>query len=135
MSQFNSQHGPIIEITENVVVGPDGEEVLRSNATSITIHHPDGTVERQSRYEHPLLPADGASWNPASSDKAEGQLGICGHCGTIGRLYFMRICIECGASVCSRHRRLGDDGKWRCIRCARTQKAKAFLFRIFFSEG
>lgn len=139
--------GPVHRIIHNVVRDTDGSEVLRTTAQTVMITHGDGKVEHHQLFENVLL-ADGTNWNASMLDKPEGQLGVCACCreptyrfpmrsqpthGLI-RLAYAKICVECGQLTCSKHRKLGSDGKWRCIRCAPRAKARGLLSAIFFAE-
>ncbi len=44
-----------------------------------------------------------------------------------------KLCV-CGTLCCPKHRKLGSDNKWRCIKCHKKHKLISFFRKLFFTE-
>lgn len=117
-----------------------GRVILEVTSRQFTVMEPNGTVSVHEQGDWIQL-VDGLMWNPALLAQANPVLlTVCEACrrwpgSSHGCMSLMtcRVCIDCGAGTCARHRRL-IGGHWRCLSCARLYRLKRFIRALFFSR-
>lgn len=126
----------------------NGEPVLTIALEEGTTVDPSGNVQEFKRNTNSQLVC-GTMWNPGMlAGNAPILLGVCERCRHPPYSFFDpeqpthglcsqangMLCPDCGAFTCPRHRRLGDDGQWRCLFCLDQQPLSGLLKSIFFKR-
>jgi hypothetical protein len=123
----------IIRITD-----AQGNVVLEIGTREYSVTHSNGSLTQRKITETiPLV--CGTIWNP----KARFPIAVCELCrqpsffkrkshGLVA-LSRAKICVTCGQLCCPKHRKLGHDQRWRCLRHHDSYKLKN-LFRPIFYE-
>jgi hypothetical protein len=146
MAQNANDPTTVTNTIENVIRDVHGHEVLRTTTQSVMTTYPSGQADQVQRFETVLL-ADGTNLSPGMLGKPENQLVVCPYCkdqpysfplrppSSHGLIRFApaKTCVACGQMVCSAHRTLGSDGKWRCVHCARKHARRSIFMSLLFS--
>ena len=143
-AQFNMP--AVNRSVQTVMHDENGNPILIIGMREFTVIEPDGTVSEHKIGDSILL-QDGLAWNPSLATGADPVLlTACSICRNPPVAFFRRhrsgnhllavrnsrTCVDCGAVVCSAHRRL-SGGHWRCLKCARWYRFKRLIRPIFFS--
>ena len=124
----------IIRITD-----AQGNIVLEIGTHEYSVMHSDGSMTQRKITETiPLV--CGTLWNP----KARFPIGVCELCrqpsffsrrshGCVA-LSRAKMCATCGQLCCPKHRKLGKDQKWRCLRHDDSYKLRNLFRPIFFER-
>jgi len=125
------------------ITDQDGQTILAIGSQEYTIKYPNGILHHRSINDSiPLV--CGTVWEPSMlKAKFPIYLGICAECrkpSLFGRsrhgivaLSRAKICVDGGELCCPRHRRIGRDKKWRCLKHHKIYLAKR-LGRAIFCE-
>ena len=128
---------------ENVTTITDqrGNTILEIGSQEYTIKYPGGALHhRQTNENIPLV--CGTMWHPGMTmAKPPIYVGVCERCRkpslfrrrthgivAMGRA---KLCVDGGELCCPRHRKLGKDKKWRCLKHHRTHLLKRVARAIF----
>jgi hypothetical protein len=138
----------INQTTELVVRDADGKAIQTFTTNEMILRQPNGSAMVYMRSGEARTLVCGSVWGPGMPVDGPTQLGgVCSFCRRPQRrlLFFRRPgqhglcsqaagrgCEQCGAFTCPRHRRLGEDGMWRCPDCQRREKRRALLSWLFF---
>ncbi|MCY2950834.1 MAG: hypothetical protein NTU53_02525 [Planctomycetota bacterium] len=137
---------PIVRRSLNVIRDEDGAPVVLIGTHEITCQTHD-EIQVFKQFDTIQL-ADGSCMGVASLlGKTAADLGICRLCRNppytfpsrrktihgLVRLDRAHTC-SCGAVICTRHAKLGSDGQWRCIPCARRRSFSDLLLGLFFTR-
>ena len=140
------QNNPAISTRkDNVTTLTDrnGNTILEIGSQEYTIKYPNGALHHR-QIDQSIQLECGTMWQPSMlRTKPPVYLGICEQCrqptlfgpGRIGIVALSRakICTDGGELCCPRHRKLGKDKKWRCLKHHKLHLAKR-LARIIFCE-
>jgi hypothetical protein len=124
----------IIRITD-----AQGNVVLEIGTHEYTVMHSDGSLTKRKITETMPLVC-GTLLNP----KAIFPIGVCELCrqpsffrrrshGCVA-LSRAKPCVTCGQLCCPKHRKLGKDQKWRCLRHHDSHKLWNLPLHIFFER-
>jgi len=124
----------IIRITD-----AQGNIVLEIGTHEYSVMHSDGSLTQRKITETiPLV--CGTIWTPAT----KFPIGVCELCrqpsffnrrshGLVS-LSRAKMCATCGQLCCPKHRKLGKDQKWRCLRHHSSHQLRNLLHPIFFEQ-
>ena len=132
------------QVFRTVLSDEQGMPILDVSAGEYMVHDPHGNITIRKE-NHSILLMDGLEWCPAQA--AQIRVGVCECCRHPPYRFFFRErprhgllsmakakrCTACGLLLGPRHRHLGHDGRWRCVRCGRSRRLKDFFLGIFFS--
>ena len=146
MAKHNPNNSGANQITQTVLWDKVGTIVLAVGLAEYVVTHPDGSIESH-RLSHNIALVDGTWWNPGMlTANPPVYIGLCDQCRTYtasllgvskpthGVLTLARgkLCATCGTLCCPAHRKLGQDNKWRCLRCAKVNTVGHLLRSLFF---
>lgn len=124
--------------TTTKITDIDGNVILEIGQQEYTVRHSDRSVTHR-RINQNMQLVCGTIWNALMIAKI--YVGICSQCRkpslfrreTHGIVAINRAkqCVDCGTLCCPRHRKLGSDKKWRCLKHARIHK---FIKPIFYER-
>ena len=140
-----SQQGSPSHNTITTITDVNGEVVVDIKQNEYLVLQEDGSFESNTHYQFITL-VSGENWAPQMMwQKPPVRVGVCAICRTpsffrkkahgLTNLAKSKTCRECGVLTCRRHSILCSDGYWRCPRCARWYKLRAFITFLFFSES
>lgn len=124
----------------------EGNVILDVRKEEYIVVEPDGSLSSYTRDQSILLVC-GTVWGPSMlREKPPVYLGLCESCRNPGisllrgqrrshglvAMYRARLCTDCGILCCPRHRRIGKEGKWRCLSCDRKHRVINLLKPVFF---
>ena len=136
---------PKISYQEDTIVtiaDSNGEPILEMGGHEYTVKPSSGP--RLKRYiSETIQLEDNTVWSPSMINKV--PVGVCNQCrvkppfgkGSHGlvTLNMAQLCEDgCGQLCCQKHVRLGQDGKWRCLKHHNRYLLKALLRPLFFKE-
>ena len=139
-----NQQGPQMSIKKDdvtTITDIDGTPILEIGRHEYTITHKDGSITNSNINETTQLVC-GTVWSPMS----KVPVVICSQCRTpslfarkthgIVAMNRAKTCATpgCGTACCPRHRKLGRDGKWRCLEHHKTHRLKNLVHPIFFES-
>ena len=128
--------------TTTTIRDADGNVILEIGQQQYTVRHSNGAITHRDVSAHMQLVC-GTIWNP-SMMKAGIYVGVCSQCRTpsvfhrsshgIVALNRAKLCADCGALCCPRHRKQGRDKLWRCLRHHKIHVLKSLGRPIFFER-
>ena len=125
------------------ITDQNGNTILEIGSHEYTIKYPNGTLHHRSINDSIQLVC-GTVWEPNMlSAKSPVYVGICQECRRpsllgsakhgIVALSRAKLCVDGGELCCPRHRKLGKDKKWRCLKHHKIYLTKC-LGRAIFCE-
>jgi len=137
-----NQQGPQMSVRKDdvtTVTDIDGTIALEIGRYEFTVTKRDGSIIHRNINQTMQLVC-GTVWSPLSKI----PVGLCPQCrepslfsrGKHGIVAISRAktCADCGTLCCPGHRKLGRDGKWRCIKHHKTHRLKNLVRPIFFES-
>jgi hypothetical protein len=138
---MTNQNSPQITARKDTVTkisDTDGNVVLEIGQQEYTVRHSDRSITHRRINENMQLVC-GTIWNALMMAKI--LVGICSQCRRpslfrrkahgIVAMHRAKLCVDCGTLCCPRHKKLGSDKKWRCLKHA---KINRFIKPIFFER-
>lgn len=137
MSKQNSPQKTARKDTITKITDTDGNVILEIGQQEYTVRHSDGSITHRRINENMQLVC-GTIWNPLM---AKIYVGICSQCRRpslfrrkahgIVAMHRAKLCVDCGTLCCPRHKKLGRDKKWRCLKHTKMHR---FIKPIFFKQ-
>ena len=144
MARHNFGGAPPRQNTIFFVEDLEGNVILEVRQEEYIVMEPDGSLSSYTKDQNIQLVC-GSSWSPSmlQAKPLAGPRHACEHPGIpilgTGRrshglvaMYRAKLCTDCGILCCPRHRRIGQDGKWRCLYCGKKHRIANLLRPLFF---
>jgi hypothetical protein len=127
--------------TTNRISDFDGNVILEIGQQEYTVRQSDKSITHHRINENIRLVC-GTIWNALMMAKI--LVGICQQCRVpsffhsrthgIVAMNRAKLCADCGTLCCPRHKKLGRDQKWRCLKHHKTHLVKNLGRSIFFDR-
>jgi len=145
MAKHNFSGAPPSQNTIYVVEDLERDTILEVRSKEYVVIEPDGSLSSYTRDQNIQLVC-GLAWNPSMLEaNPPVYVGLCASCrnpgiGILGprrkshgmvAMHRAKLC-TCGILCCPRHRRIGQDDKWRCLSCDMKHRITNFTRPLFF---
>ena len=146
MARHNFGGAPPRQNTIFFVEDLEGNLILEVRQEECIVMEPDGSLSSYTKDQNIQLVC-GSAWNLSMlRAKPPVYVGLCDTCRNPGisifggrrkshglvAMYRAKLCTDCGILCCPRHRRMGQDGKRRCLSCDKKHRIANLLRPLFF---